>query len=401
MRRRVHAALDYVHEVFPASEATYRRRDRSRGTIYNASCMAAWQVPTWYERRDDVLSCSAPPIPLDGDIHPSSYARSIWACIDSNSGVARLQSNYFACRLNGGTFTAWSDLIGLGRCYVVDSSRVLAVSNHIGLLSFFLDGDLALDELSWRRFAALGWFVGDRTGLDGIRRLPPATRMEIGVDGLVRRSSYAAYDALARRRNQPPDFSAAKVQLEVLARNASSMLVKRPVVQLSGGTDSRLTTAAWLSSGNPGLVRTNGTLAEEAVVGRELMRRLGADRDLDSQRVRHEVIDRPGAARERAIKPLEERLRDAMRIYNGDYVSSCVKANVPATGDSTRITIGGGGGEIAHAQYYPTQEALDDLYARWRGMSNGFFASSGSRVSGTTWMSCAPASQERHRGCDA
>lgn len=385
MRRRMDDAIAYGHEVFPHARETHRRRDMSRGSIYNASIMSAWRVPTWYEQGTEVLSFSAPPVPLEGSVEPTAYRRAIWRTVGSDKGLAQLQPNYFGCRLSVDGFSAWSDTIGLGRCYVVDSTRVMAVSNHIGMLAFFVDGPLTLDEVSWRRFAAFGWFVEDRTGVEEIRRISPATRLSVDPDGAARWDSYTDYDALARRRDEPADFDAAREQLATVTRNASSMLVERPIVQLSGGTDSRLTAAAWLSPGNPAMVRTKGTLSDEAIVAQELMRRLGESRDLEAQEVNHDVMDpappRPGEG----VKPIDERQRDAMRIYDGDYIPSCVKANVSATGGSSRITIGGGGGEIAHAQYYPTQAALDSLCERQAGMDP---------VAGRApWTNCTEATQ--------
>jgi asparagine synthetase B (glutamine-hydrolysing) len=375
MRRLATAAIDHVHSVFPDAVAEHRRHDSARAVVYNSNQSRAWRVGTWYEGPDSVLSLSAPPIPLDGPVDVTRYSEKIWTATADPSSLASFLPNYMGIRVDGDRFSAWSDLLGLGRCYVVENRSYVAVSNHIGALVPFLDAPPTADEECWRQYAVFGWFVGDRTGIRGIRRVDPAV-MITSKGRSARSKPYGDYRSLAGARQNTIDPSEVVEQLRTVTRNTSSIVTARPRVMLSGGRDSRLTAAVWLSAGNPALVRTVGTLAREADVARQLIAALGETTDLEAQGVEHEVTY---PTPQETTQPLRERIANAMAYWDGDHPAACMKTNVSMS-RPTHITIGGGGGEIAHGQYYANAKDLQKISAARRPMD---------RVAGNApWQIC-------------
>ena len=386
MRRLSTAAIDYVHQIHPDAATKHGRHDGHSATVYNSNRAPAWKVPTYYERDGCVLSFSAPPIPLDRPVTPDSYAETAWSMTSGLEGLLATQPNYCGIRLDGDRFTAWNDSLGLGRCYKVESRRFLAVSNHIGVLAHFLDERPTADEECWQLFAAFGWFVGHRTGIRGIERVAPAS-VVVCERSSIKWDTYADYDGLAARRRAVMEPAVVADQLQTLTRNAHAIMTATPRVFLSGGRDSRLTAACWLSAGNAAVVHTNGTLAEEAVVASRLMAELGEVTDLAAQGVTYEIVHPTPSSVTQSIR---ERATRAMAFWDGDYPPSSVKSNV-ADSSGSRVTIGGGGGEIAHGHNYSysSSQDLEKIAAAKRPID---------RVTGNApWRVCTDAAQESAR----
>jgi Glutamine amidotransferase domain len=115
-----------------------------------------------------------------------------------------------------------------------------------------LAGDARPDPTGWGAFVGLGCFVGDRTSVDGVTRVPPATVVE--YDAVSDRVSFTTYWQWPAAN---PDLTLDRVDtgalLSVLdaSLRAYDVYDHVPPLLLSGGFESRLTAALLVRAGRP------------------------------------------------------------------------------------------------------------------------------------------------------
>ncbi len=361
LSRLLVSATRHVEGVFPDAVITALRFKHGRIVLYNSNRLAsAWAVPVWIEDHDAVISVSAPPIPRDEAVAAAGYEAKLIEAAADPSSLSLFNSCYFGASagVHARWLRVWSDPIGLGRSYYVDNDRFFAASNSLAALTYFHSGDVEIDDVAWRSFAGFGWFIGDRTPFVGIKRLPPATVVTCDSAG-VRFSTYGAYDDLVRARDREPNFDAAAAEMKLIAGNATRMMVGTPGIYLSGGKDSRVTTAAWIASGAPASVTTYGTIPQEAVIAERLIRAAEETIDLAAQGVTHRVLV---GSPEQVKQSLQSRIDACMKMWDGDHAPIRMTSDVEFVRAGS-VHIGGGGGEIAHGNYYQTEEKLRALEA--------------------------------------
>jgi len=108
------------------------------------------------------------------------------------------------------------------------------------------------DPTGWGAFVGIGCFVGDRTSVDGVTRVPPATIVE--YDAVSDRVSCAEYWRWPAAR---PDLTLDRVDTGALLSVLDASLLaydvydQPPPLLLSGGFESRLTAALLVRAGRP------------------------------------------------------------------------------------------------------------------------------------------------------
>lgn len=251
-----------------------------------------------------------------------------------------------------GTLRVINDCLGAGRLYEgrVDGGTIW--SNRLGAITLFAGTEPASESRAWELFAAMGWFIGDATPISGCRRLPPGTVIEAGPGGIERRR-VDGVGALV----SPTDTPRAELverfgeEARITASAAAELFPEPPRVDLSGGRDSRLAAAAFVSAGVSASYVTSDMTSGEADVARELFARLPGDFDHQvrwggSQR---KTYDRPIRERARAVHLLHDGMRHAAKVRG--------KMDLPPA-PSAAASVSGHGGEIAHGFYYTTPRAL-------------------------------------------
>nr|WP_294817259.1 asparagine synthetase B family protein [uncultured Sphingomonas sp.] len=181
-----------------------------------------------------------------------------WVATGGRRLIEAWWGSYVAVLVSPGTVTIVRDPSGTIPCYYRHSpDGLVAASDTIraalpGQARFSLDWDeiLSVLQFSGRRT--------ERTGLIGLKELLPGTSLEIGGKAIRVHTLWDPYRHVGDWR-RPPDFEAARDAV----REVVSMVVaaqarpfRRPLVELSGGVDSSVVTAALKVAGAEALCLT-------------------------------------------------------------------------------------------------------------------------------------------------
>lgn len=343
------SAIAHVDEVFGESDKNAIHRT-SGMVAFNANRMGrTWTVPTWLEENGEIYGFSQPPVPLNQEVTSSTWSQTIVAMV-RRAKQNEFLINHFGYRVRRDHgVEVWTDILGFGRCYMVENDEFVAISNHIGMVSFFLQKEVQIDDAAVGKFANFGWFSGSSTPFVGIERVPAAARINVGQDGSITRETYLPLRELVGARDQPVDFADTVRQSRVVARNLDNLSHKTPTVYLSGGQDSRMTAGLWLSGGSSANVVTLGVLEREVEIARQLLDIYAGRVDFQAQGITHRVTEpKPSGV----TMPIEERLAKAFDMWDGDAAPTNMKTNVRPPASAAALSIGGTNGEITHGYFY-------------------------------------------------
>lgn len=256
------------------------------------------------------------------------------------------------------TLTIVNDFLAAARLYEMRVSDGWLWSNRLGALPLFAGMRPQADPESWAVHAATGWFLGARTPFRGIAKVPAGSsiRAVAGAGGArVERRRTGAVRRLVEPRDVPLERSATEAAEHAiqLARAVARLWAIEPVVNLSGGRDSRITAAGAIAAGVDAKFRTLDIEPGEADLVAELL-------SLAPGGPRHEVALSGSAARRR--DGLRRRLRHSMLVHDGAFNPMALVRPAPPLPQrvSPKPLLTGHGGELAHAFYY-TRESLPRL----------------------------------------
>ncbi|MFE7606071.1 hypothetical protein ACFU1Q_13030 [Brachybacterium paraconglomeratum] len=321
-----------------------------------------WQVSPWVEStvKESLLAFTMPPALIDRDTTPSTWANEVSDSLLRRFEPGSLAPNYMGVRVHDGGLAFWTDHLGLGRVYVYESDEVIAASNNIGALVPLMKNAPTLDDDAIARFASLGWFSENSTPFREVRRLAAGTAVHVAPGG--RSSNEAWFDpGPIYTPDSPADYESVVTEMNQVSLNLSAMATATPRVALSGGKDSRMTTAMWLASRADAEVFTFGDLPEEANVARELMGIFFESHGDADQQVTHEVSFRSKAGQS-DLDPLEKRINNAFKLWNGDAAPIKLRSNVRPL-NAKRFQVSGIGGEITHGYFYGKPGQLETIRA--------------------------------------
>lgn len=356
---RATAAIQYVEKLFQREPGL--RRSTRNSVIYNSNSLKnCWNVPPYIESASATYSFSQPPVPVTHQATTSSYSSSVIDSIELERKDGLLP-NYAGTRMRSdGSITAWTDSLGMARAFYVENENMVAVSNHIGALTFFLDSAPEMNDKSWGINAVFAWFGGHETTIKGITSLPAGTEIACDAFGDISMRTYSNHQELFGTRPQGPDFSRAVDELEVVSANINSMATRVPKVYLSGGQDSRMSAGAWLASGAPAKVITFGTLPREASTADELVKLWRESRPENINSVTHEtIIPTPSDT----VTSLDERVMAAFELWDGDTSSNMVSRDIARNTAPSQLAVGGFGGELMHGYFYQREGVLEQVRA--------------------------------------
>ena len=243
-----------------------------------------------------------------------------------------------------------TDLFGLGRLFELRTPDVVVWSNRPVAALLFAGVRAEPDRLAWRRMAACDWPMGSATPYRGVRAVGASTRIEVGSDGIRRRTG-DVLEQVVRGRREPLGEASLAVTASALtdaARSVAALWPGVPTLSLSGGRDSRLVAAAFVAAGVGVRFATYDGASGEARTAAELLNRLPGPVQHRVPRARPETgPDRtgPGAlSRARQWHDMTEGLRPAL------YLRGPAPRRLPA---HRRPLVCGVGGELGHAPGYP------------------------------------------------
>ena len=311
--------------------------------------------PAWVTTGDASVATLHVPLGYEGLIGPTSLEHAPVALArrlhDHPAEVRQLTAPFVLAMLDSdaATLELWTDGLGLGRLYEVQTLEGRVWSNRPVAALLFAGLRAEADPLAWRRMAACDWPMGEQTPYRGVRTVPAGTRVSAGRSG-HREQSLDVLGSLVESRRDPlaeQTITDTAAGLARVARSVSELWPQVPVLSLSGGRDSRLVVAAFVAAGVEVRLKTSGGAAGEAETARALVSRL-------ERPVEHEVTgpsaQQPGRLRDGAYTrarqwhDMTEGLRPALYLRN------------PAPRVLIRqrtVSVGGVGGEFGHAPGYP------------------------------------------------
>lgn len=162
-----------------------------------------------------------------------------------------LTGSFSAVSITRGDGFVTTDDTGTGHVYLARGSDVWAVSNRAPMAAVGLHGRWEPDVRSQAWMPMLAMFAGSATSVKGVELLPPgsAVRLERGVMPVLERGTTPWEDGASSGVDGSQALDEAA---EALTRRAAAIAatdVGTPVVQLSGGKDSRLVLAALRAAG--------------------------------------------------------------------------------------------------------------------------------------------------------
>jgi hypothetical protein len=237
----------------------------------------------------------------------------------------------------------FTDSVGLGRLFQVRMADGWVWSNRPVAACLFADLPLRASTEGWQYAAGCGWFMGDTTPYAGVLVVPGATH--IAADG--RRRIVTRIDPASVWSGTTPVEETAE-GLRTVVRSIGRLWPGTPTVDLSGGRDSRVVAAAFLSAGVDVQLNSYGP---EVSVAEQLVAALPYE-------VEH-VVKRPqpvlpASSASPALPEVVDRARRWHRYGEGLRPASYLFHGPPADlAGVDHLAIGGAGGEVAHGHFYP------------------------------------------------
>jgi hypothetical protein len=248
----------------------------------------------------------------------------------------------------------FTDSIGVGRLFQLRLADGWVWSNRPVAALLFAGVAATAAKRGWSFAAACGWFMDDSTPYDGVLAVPGATH--IVADGRSRRQTVTRVDATSIWSTDSPDTVEETAEaLQDVARSVASLWPGRPVVDLSGGRDSRVVAAAFLKAGVDLKLNSYDAVPGELEIAESLVQALPFEVEHVTTRRKTTGIKPATDSQPVAPPPLIDRALRWHRYAEGLRPASYLfHAPPPTLANVAHLAIGGAGGEVAHGHFYPT-----------------------------------------------
>ena len=241
--------------------------------------------------------------------------------------------------------TVINDWLGVGRLFMLQDADGVYFSNRPAALLLFADRKALRNERGWRFLVGCGWTMGQTTAYAHVSAVPPGQIIRAGA-------SFRQADAGTQPwSTQPTSLESVAEDLRQLARSVAERHGEPLVVDLTGGRDSRLVAAAFLSAGVDIQVHTHDGDPGEVRAAQELL-------ELLPEPPKHLIENR--AVEPVDLSELSPRAVGWHRYSEGTRPASYLWLPPPQDLQPGPLAIGGAGGELAHQFYYPAGAFLDD-----------------------------------------
>ncbi|MGI8461427.1 MAG: hypothetical protein ACR2OC_07305 [Solirubrobacterales bacterium] len=376
--------LAYAFERSTALEQIGRRLDRvgahydalladppvRRQSIGEREGLVLWQReddrlrwPLWSEQDGVVAAATGAPVGwerITGALPVERAAAELARALDSRPRAASELNAPFVIGVRNeaaGQLRIVNDALGIGRLYEIELDGGWAWSNRLGALPIFAGTKPRADGRGWGILAAAGWFLADSTPIARTRKVGPGTVIEVTAtaEGIrVERSETGTRESvLVAPRGRPSGAAGdAAEHVRGLAEALGLVWGVEPVIDLTGGRDSRVSAAGAVSAGIAARFKTVDNEPGEVDVVRELV--AAAPRPLEH------VVNQPEA--EEALDDLETRLAAIHLVHDGMRNPQEVRRPTALPHEGfVPPSISGHGGEIGHGFYYANRRTLFQL----------------------------------------
>lgn len=366
------AARADVDDAVARVEARYAARCAAPPTRHEALGATAgivlWQGPavsrwpSWVREGQTCVASLYAPLGYERLVAPEPLATAPLRLADAlrrrPAAIEELCPPFVSARLEvaADRLTLHTDALGVGRLFEVRTATGWVWSNRPEAALAFAGMPARADEVGWQHIAVADELFGEVTAYEGVTAVDAATT--ITWDGRVGRRTVQAVDTVASWSCAYPGQQArdlidsAAHDLEAVAHSVARLHPDRPVVDLTGGRDSRLVAAAFLASGVDVTLHTHDALPADLEVARELVGLLpAAQREGIEHRVEHVAgggvaTPRPWAALASAAG--WHAFAEGLRPFSYLHYPPPEHLDAPRP-----LAIGGAGGEVAHGYYYP------------------------------------------------
>ena len=274
-----------------------------------------------------------------------------------------------------------NDFIGVGRLYEYPFTGGTIWSNRAAAPLLFSGHRPAPCEHGWRVLAAAMWPIGTSTPLRGVTKVPGGTVIDVTAECRARRRTHAIAPLVETkpRRRLKERADAAADQAVAQVREAAELWPGPIDVDLSGGRDSRVVSAAAVRAGVEARYLTSDVTPGEAEVARRVIEAGTAPmphlirKDAGYVPTAHE---RPISTRALNVHLLHDGMRHPQKLRG--------KNKVPRARPSGAV-LAGHGGDVAHGYFYKTwrqylrlraggdkaaQERVATLFAKDHGLAS-------------------------------
>ena len=178
----------------------------------------------------------------------------------------------------------FTDALGVGRLFEVRTAWGWVWSNRPVAALKFAGLPLHPDPLGWSQLAVADELFRDVTPVSGVRAVGPATRVSWRRSRLTVQALDTVTSQLTPEGQLDDLIEEAASDLKSTVSSIGRWFEGTPIVDLSGGRDSRLVSAAFLASGTDMVLHSHDAVPGDLVIAKELVDLLGREVE---HRIRH------------------------------------------------------------------------------------------------------------------
>ena len=371
--RRARAAARRVDaKLAPLLSSTYKRRDIGGPDWGITVCHldpGPFRWPTFAEDAEVAAVSLGIPVGSSATGGPLAMARRLLRGEDVHADIVP-PFGLIACRgATADRVVIQQDWLGHCRLFTTARDGITAFSNRPSLLAAALTARTTPSSDGWASYTVAGHFGGSTSPLDGVRLLHPGERVTCrrspdserpGPWSVTHDRRFCADDVVRRGlddRECGPDVALdrAAAALQQVVTGLGRLYADEVALGLSGGWDSRLIAAAFVSAGQVPKLRTHDDTPAEADTARHLVSIIESTRGI---RPIHEVgpAGAPGnvlaiGLRDRAVRLVRQHDCQFPSTY---LVRPAAPTHMPSSLGGLSVT--GAAGELATGYWYPASE---------------------------------------------
>ncbi len=357
IRRGISCVDSHYRDLWAETPVHHLSQGASSGVAYwgKPAPPAIW--PAWTRRGDTTVASLYAPLGVEAVVAGSRPADAPFDLVNElrerPAKILDLTPPFALFSLDGqrDSLDIFTDGLGVGRVFQVRTAWGWIWSNRAVAALLFAREPVSADLEAWAQSAVADEFFGRATPFANVHVVPAASHLH--WDGTTSRLTSSALNVTESLLSPRPDDRLDELvdaAAESLTRTTASMarwLPGRPVVDLSGGRDSRLVAASFLAADTEVTLHSHDAVPGDLDVAQDLVGRL--DRDVEHR------IDRMPTGTVKPPRPFSA-LSSAMnwhRYAEGLRPCSYLHHQAPQHLDAvTRVVVGGVGGEVAHGYYY-------------------------------------------------
>lgn len=259
----------------------------------------------------------------------------------------------------------FTDVIGFLRLYEYQGENGTFWSNRAGALPLFSGEKAEFNKEGWAGLASVGWFVDNTSPIDKVMRVPQGITIKATTDFQEPRVhfDYGAFSSIVSQRPQYElDFKAIADDMKFTLDSYQALWGIPFTVDLSGGKDSRVCSAAVISAGLDNVkFRTVANYDDELAVASELLEKVGLQ---DKHLIVNPTSDLVKKQNVLNKRPITERMKLYFHTTDGDCTPAVVQNDISSKAlykSSKKLKVAGVLGGVAKPVYFNNERQLEKM----------------------------------------